>query len=135
MEITPSPDTSRKTLLCVDSYDNGVPRGRIFHGEDAPEMFESLSQCLLLVEALLNESGQPQSYTTPRTFTAIELLRRVSPENAGLHRGALATFDLRVLFRRNASWQGNIVWLEKGAQRSFRSVLELITLLDTALRA
>ena len=49
-------------------------------------------------------------------------------------RGEAATFALRILFRQNASWQGSITWLEGEAEQSFRSVLELILLMDSALR-
>ena len=42
---------------------------------------------------------------------------------------------MRILFRQNASWQGELLWMEKNARQSFRSVLELITLMDSALRA
>ena len=42
---------------------------------------------------------------------------------------------MRVLFRQHASWQGELLWLEKDARQSFRSALELITLMDSALRA
>ena len=34
---------------------------------------------------------------------------------------------------QDASWQGSVTWLEQGQEESFRSVLELILLLDSAL--
>ena len=49
------------------------------------------------------------------------------------HTGALATFAVRLIFRQNASWQGSITWLEGEAEQSFRSVLELTLLMDSAL--
>ena len=49
--------------------------------------------------------------------------------------GNAATFEMRILFRQHASWQGELLWLEKNTRQYFRSVLELITLLDSALRA
>ncbi|MBE6598234.1 MAG: hypothetical protein E7638_02190 [Ruminococcaceae bacterium] len=50
-----------------------------------------------------------------------------------LKRGKLATFTVRILFRQNTSWQGYLMWMEKGREESFRSVLELIFLMDSAL--
>ena len=47
--------------------------------------------------------------------------------------GKLATFYVRILFRQNASWQGSVAWLEGGSEQRFRSVLELLLLLDSAL--
>jgi hypothetical protein len=40
---------------------------------------------------------------------------------------------VRVLFRQNASWQGSLTWLEEGKEESFRSVLELLLLMHSAL--
>lgn len=42
------------------------------------------------------------------------------------------TFVVRVLFRRNATWQGTICWKEKRRQVSFRSFLELLLLMQEA---
>ena len=42
---------------------------------------------------------------------------------------------MRVLFRRNASWQGEVQWLEGEKTKSFRSVLELISLMQEAKEA
>ena len=46
---------------------------------------------------------------------------------------ALATFKVKVLFRQNASWQGKIEWIEENMETSFRSVLEFVKLIDSAL--
>ena len=40
---------------------------------------------------------------------------------------------VRVIFRQNASWQGSVSWLEGRRDESFRSVLELLMLLNSAL--
>jgi len=42
---------------------------------------------------------------------------------------------VKVLFRQNASWQGSIAWLEGKREESFRSVLELLLLIDSAVSA
>ncbi|MBQ3122632.1 MAG: hypothetical protein IJC14_00585 [Firmicutes bacterium] len=49
--------------------------------------------------------------------------------------GKLATFNIKILFRQNASWQGLCGWLEGKQEQSFRSVLELFFLLHSALIA
>ena len=49
-----------------------------------------------------------------------------------MREGAVETFSLRILFRRNASWQGSLAWDSR--EEPFRSVLELLFLLDAALR-
>lgn len=42
-----------------------------------------------------------------------------------------ATFIVKVLYRENKSWQGRVTWTEENKTQSFRSVLELINLIDS----
>lgn len=44
----------------------------------------------------------------------------------------LLTFSVRLMFSRNATWQGTIRWKERGEQESFRSFLELLLMMDEA---
>ncbi len=128
------PENSR-TLVCVDSYHKGVPVGRFFHVYQDGTVFESLSQFLVKMEEILEEVQKPQSYTAPRTFASTigSLCTEESP--VIIRRGSRATFEIRVIFRQHTSWQGVIVWKERNLEQSFRSVLELIILMDSALRS
>lgn len=121
-------------LVCVDSYEGGVPRGRLYLPGQQGQRFDSLSQLLLRAAQLL-EQGGAQSFTIPRIFALAKPLRSAPCDADELARGKAATFEMRVLFRQHASWQGELLWLEKDARQSFRSALELITLMDSALRA
>jgi hypothetical protein len=47
-------------------------------------------------------------------------------------RGAV-TFVIQVQFQQNATWQGSIDWIEAKKTQRFRSVLEMIKLMDEAL--
>ena len=47
--------------------------------------------------------------------------------------GQKASFIVRVTSRQNATWQGSISWTERGVTKHFRSALELIKLIDSAL--
>ena len=80
----------------------------------------------------MDEMGLPKAFTETRVFTAPAALSAGSPEKRE-YAGKEATFALRILFRQNSSWQGSITWLEGKQERSFRSVLELILLMDNAL--
>ena len=51
------------------------------------------------------------------------------------HRGEKATFIIQVLYRQNCSWQGKIVWADQNKAQYFRSELEMIRLIDSALTA
>ena len=43
------------------------------------------------------------------------------------------TFVVHIIDQENATWQGQVTWLEKKETRSFRSLLELIRLMDGAV--
>ena len=123
----------RATIVCVDSYENGVLAGRFFNPYlDAGQKFESLSRFLFQMEAALDTMNFPQAYSTARTFAELPR-QRAGPSGAEVQKGRLATFLVKVLFRQNASWQGSVVWQEGGKEQSFRSVLELIFLMNSAL--
>jgi len=47
--------------------------------------------------------------------------------------GSKCTFEIMVRYRQNATWQGQIHWLEKNQHQNFRSVLEMLKLMDEAL--
>ena len=122
-----------KTIICLDSYHNGVPVGRIYGPSAEAVEFQSLTQFLIKMEAILDDNKMPQSFTSPRTFAAIDpvSITTTAPE---FQRGQMATFTLQVLFRQHTSWQGVITWMEERMEQSFRSVMELILLMDSALR-
>lgn len=44
-----------------------------------------------------------------------------------------ATFVINVLYRQNATWQGNIRWVDRDQTLNFRSTNELIRLMESAL--
>ena len=123
----------RTIFICVDSYGYGVLRGRIYNPLLQESVaFQSLSGFILEVEQVLDGMEFPKAFTTIRTFTAPPE-RTTGPPEITYQEGNLATFALRVLFRQNASWQGSIAWLDEKREQNFRSVLELIFLLNNAL--
>lgn len=126
----------RTTVVCVDSYTDGVPAGR-FYNPARPQgvTFQSMVQLLVQMEDMLNETRYPQSFVAARFFGNPVEERSVRPaEEGGGQSGKAATFSVRILFRKNASWQGSVTWLEGSWEESFRSVLELILLMDSAMR-
>ena len=125
----------RSTTVCVDSYENGILAGQLFNSFlDTGQQFESLSQFLFQMEELLDTIGFPQSYTEPRIFSETIPRCDVHLSETKPQRGRLASFVVKILFRQNASWQGLVIWQEGGKEQSFRSALELIFLIDSALR-
>ena len=47
--------------------------------------------------------------------------------------GKKSTFEISVKFQQNATWQGTILWAERNLKQNFRSVLEMLKLMDEAL--
>ena len=131
MPTRTSGEKYRNTTVSIDSYENDVLCGTVYNPFfEAPRPFRSTMQLIRLMEDAFDEMKYPQSYTAMRTFQ-----KRVEEEaeSAPQVRGALATFRIRILFRQNASWQGEVIWQDGGATESFRSVLELLLLMDSAL--
>lgn len=124
----------RLTTICVDSYENSVPEGRFYNPYmEEGERFHSLTQFLLRMEDLLDDMNLPQASTNRRSFAHAPPHEIRFPSITAARKGKLATFRLRILFRQHASWQGSLHWLEKDREESFRSVLELILLMESAL--
>ena len=125
---------NKKTFVCIDSYENGIPVGRLYNANAEPAGFECLTQFLLKLEAMLDQLQQPQAYTTPRSFDTAQKPFENAPPVRQVTPGRMATFELHVIFRQHTSWQGTIVWLEQQMEQPFRSALELVFLMDSALR-
>lgn len=127
--------SGRPIVVSVDSYEDRVLAGRFWYGGEGAEVrFTGLMQLLLLIEKALGEMERPsedrcKSFVRPDAAQVVQELALPADPT----RGALATFRLRVLFRQNTSWQGLLTWVETKEEESFRSVLELVNLFDSAL--
>ena len=125
----------RTTRICIDAFEKGIPQGRFYNPYmEAEQPFESLMQLLQGMEGNLERMAFPKAYQVTRTFAPLPRAC-TSPVGEAPLQGKIATFAVRILFRQNASWQGNITWLEGKKEQSFRSVLELILLMNTALQS
>ena len=127
-------DLFRTTVVCVDGYENKVPVGRWYNSQyETGATFHGVMELMLSLESMLEEAKFPQSFSNRRTFGPPgECATETAGEDA-VKEGKLATFALRILFRQNASWQGSVFWYEGKQEESFRSLLELLVLIDSAL--
>lgn len=129
-------------VLCVDALRAGGPVGRLFHGyrTDAVE-FDGADQMIFHMEALYNALNFPHPGTNERSFTPIKKTEthyternRIMKDEALLSKhGDLGTFIVRVQHRQNSSWQGRITWMEQDKTISFRSVWEMVKLIENAV--
>lgn len=125
----------RTTMVCVDECDErGVISGRLYNPCLAEgETFRSLMEFIWKTEELLDQTRLPQAFAESRSFVKTARYGLAAPPKQLPREGKLGTFALRVLFRQNASWQGSVTWLEGGREEHFRSALELLHLMESAL--
>lgn len=102
-----------------------------YYGEEVA--FSNLTRLLLLMEDMMDGMKFPQEAVQNRRFKHHEKREetvRILPKPA---QEAIATFKVKVLFRQGASWQGKVSWAEGKQEMAFRSALELVKLMDSAL--
>ena len=132
----------------IVSYGSDGLRGELYSQYlDTPYAFACLTQMIEKMEEIFDTKGFPEAFMTPRVFGAsnrkakeYDVVRNdimkdtinsiIQPESNGLK----CTFEVTVRFRQNATWQGQILWAEKNIKQNFRSVLEMLKLMDEALK-
>lgn len=126
--------------ICIDDYQQGDIYGRIYHVSlDQPIHFHGVLSLLREMDQYLDSYDFPQVGMQLRSFSTKESNRAAREDQAAVvtHfakeyiRGKLATFRIRILFRQNATWQGSIRWMEGDKEERFRSVLEMMMLMDS----
>lgn len=118
----------------VASYEDRRPVGTLSAPQlPEPLRFSSMAQLLFFMDELMDRENCPQRETEARMLCPSETGPAL-PSQPGRERD-LAVFEIRVLFRQNASWQGSLLWRERRLEGHFRSVLELMRLMDSALLA
>lgn len=132
------PQQMKTSRVSVTSYQNKVMEGTIITPlYDEPIPFCGMVHFVKQMEKLQDELEYPQANERQRSFQGREDGGTHLPEaraiNVTVSTTALATFQLTIQFRQNASWQGSILWEEKQESAFFRSVLELMMLFDSAL--
>lgn len=130
--------------ICIEECKNGEFAGKLYHKYDKkPVGFAHFMEMVKWMEQLYDSIDYPQATCHKRSF-----LKEVKAEpekkaerpvvwesqEFGGHRGALATFYVMVKGRANATWQGEVIWVEKEISKKFRSVMELMILMDNALK-
>ena len=124
----------RTIMVYIDSYEDCIPVGR-FHivSQQDAQPFKGLCQLFLGINDALDQNNFPQSFFELRKFHTPSELSDSRAVLSNRCSSQLATFRIRILFRQNASWQGSVSWIEGNQEEYFRSVLELIVLMDDAL--
>jgi len=127
--------------VCVDSDPGSRMSGRIYHRfSDQPIPFLGAEGVLFSIEDLMEEWDYPQSTMEMRSFAKSSSHGRRQPGMARktvndplAYTGQDATFVVHVKYRQNATWQGTVTWADKNKRQNFRSALELIKLMESAM--
>ena len=118
-----------------------------------PRSFSDLGDAILKMDHMMDELRCPQADTERRSFCSAKRVRgkrtreeRMRDEQAGKtfvqHRhsdiftrrlAGASAFYINVIYRQHSSWQGEVTWPETGQKKSFRSALELMYLIMSAL--
>jgi hypothetical protein len=96
------------------------------------------------MENIFNEQNCPESYTELREFDCCpsegKKQKKVEIPSDSIEDSdsddfviTKCSFEVSVRFRQHSTWQGEILWAEKKVKQNFRSVLELLVLIDQAL--
>ena len=128
--------------ICVDRMTDGRVNGFLTSRRlTAPVPFTDLGSLVLQIEEILNRQCFPQAFERTRSFrpatpselpVAEDLSSGLSREEVEAARGAVDTFLVYVITRRNTTWQGFVDWLD-GARSDYASALELLRLVDQHL--
>ena len=131
-------------MVCVDGVENGDIYGRYFHRYKKEETFFPDSAPLVIeMERFYDAIGYPQAATKTRKFMEREREKVPAKEHMTViydsqtlmqFRGKLATFLVGVTSRQNASWQGDVVWMEQKIRKHFCSDMELVVFVDDAVK-
>ena len=135
MEAAKYGEKYKLTKVCIDSYDGGVLDGRIYQYN--PQFEEGISfrntMAFLKCMELINENAAFGEYEAKRTFQKIEKPETERPLSSAVKQGKMATFVVKVHFQQHTSWQGTVLWCDKKKEERFRSAIELLMLMDSAM--
>ncbi|RGD75351.1 hypothetical protein [Anaerofustis stercorihominis] len=138
MALTPTkfiPNEMKTSIVKIYAYDNNNLIGTLYNPYlKVEKKFLSTFNLLNLIEQTMDDMDYPQAINECRTFVDNKENKEELAIEELKEKEILATFNIKVLFRQNATWQGSIVWVEDNTVSQFRSVYELLVLMDSVLK-
>lgn len=133
-----------RLVICVDEVEGIFASGRLYSAYlQCERPFTCFEDLIHLSELIFDLTSFPQPTFGKRYFRnhsqhhpvkREEIMKNIQIiDEKQLKNGEKGTFVVRVLFRQNATWQGTVTWIEGNKTQHFRSMLELIHLLEDAL--
>lgn len=139
-------------VLCADEgLTHDTFKGRMYHKySKEPIRVTSFLELIREMENFFNDIHFPRAGTRDRSFTE-KPPALGSAGNAGYYQkereqvmsdkdllkmhGDIGTFIIRVQQRQGGTWQGRITWADQNKTVRFRSVLEMIKLIEDGILA
>lgn len=132
-----------RTQICVDRMEDGEPFGVLYNPFiPQPLPFSGYLSLIDQMDGFFDEINCPQAYQgyrsfekkKPAYFPAVREVPRYMSDDVFTNKtGEKATFTIQVQFRQNATWQGSIAWMEGKKMQQFRSAIEMMKLIDSAM--
>ena len=129
-------------VLCVDRINDNMIEGSFYHSYSREAVpFTGTRQLTLRMEKLYDYLHFPFPGTNERSFFTPQAPSRLTKERIKVmtddellsKHGDIGTFIVRVQHRQNSTWQGRITWMEENKTVQFRSVWEMIKLIEGAV--
>ena len=130
-------------VLCINEKKENTFSGLLYHSYSTEaEGFHNIEEMTGLMEELYDELQYPHPGTNRRSFrpdntqtsrSKQERNRIMSDEKLLSKHGDIGTFIVRVQHRQNSSWQGRLTWMEQNQTLNFRSIWEMIKLIESAM--
>ncbi len=134
--------TPNGVVLCIDEKNKERIRGRIYHAyQEEATPISTFEEMVFKLEEFYDSINFPHPTTNDRSFqeqtphpAPRKGREKIMSDNTLLERhGDLGSFIIRVQHRQNSSWQGRITWMEEDKTVRFRSIFEMIKLVESAL--
>ena len=129
-------------VLCIDKVEQHRWQGEFYHAySETGVRVESIEELIFGLEEFYNGLNFPHPGTNLRSFNPEKTdiiqykeRKRVMQDDKLLSKhGDLGTFIIRVQHRQNSSWQGRLTWMDQDKTVYFRSIWEMMQLIESAL--
>ena len=118
--------------ISLDYYRDKIPVGEMYNANSGIKDFYSTMDMLNLINCEISNlmNSNIRSFYENEEENTWENAEEISDFDLREFSGKIATFSVTVLFNQHSSWQGVITWIEQDEQVCFRSVFELLNLID-----
>lgn len=128
------PNSCRYITVSVDGYEERCMRGVIYQAGRSPGIiFHNFLEMAMHIDYIFNEMSCPKQTVELRRFSGTRVPRFPIQKCGEYRNGNLATFQIYVKYRYNASWQGEITWLEGEQRGVFDSFLQMLRMINAIL--